>query len=173
MARLRCLGPLCIGFALSSFAQMTPPAPAETGQQASPAPPPPITLIPRSHEEREVKYRLEHRIVLNVLVSDASWKPVTDLKQEDFTLLDNGQSRKVTSFRQVRGSAGIAPVRVLLMLDAVNNSPRDVANDRKGIEQFLMRSQARLTYKTSIGILTGSGARLGQPSQDRDALIAE
>jgi VWFA-related protein len=61
----------------------------------------------------------------------------------------------------------------MLMLDAVNNSPRDIANDRKGVEQFLKQGQARLAYQTSIAILSGSGATVGRPFQDRDALIDE
>jgi VWFA-related protein len=136
-------------------------------------PPPPITLIPRSHEERERQYQAEHRIVLNVFVSDASGKPVTGLKQEDFTLLDNGQPRALTSFRQMKGSQGIAPARVMLLLDAMNNSPRDIAADRKGIEQFLKQSPEQLAYQTSIALLSGSGATMGHPSRDRDDLIGE
>ncbi len=106
-------------------------------------------------------------------MSDASGKPVAGLKEEDFTLLDNGQPQALISFRQMKGSQGIAPARVMLMLDAVNNSPRDISADRKGIEQFLERSPARLAYQTSIALLSGSGATMGQPSQDRDVLIGE
>ena len=173
MARLRWLGPLFICFVFSSFAQIVPPAPATPEQQASPVLPPAITLIPRSHEERENSYRLEHRVVLNVFVSDASGKPVTGLNQEDFTLLDNGQPRKLASFRSVRGSEGIAPVRIMLLLDAIDNSPKDVTNDSNAIKQYLKRSPGRLTYQTSVGILSGSGARFGRLSQDRDALLDE
>jgi len=173
MAPLRWLGTLLVCFALSLFAQDAPSPTSATGQSTSPVPPPPVTLIPRSHEERENRYLSEHRIVLNVFVSDESGKPVTGLKEEDFRLLDNGQSRRLTSFRPVEGSAGIAPVRVMFMLDAVNNSPKDIASDRKGIEQFLKQGQGRLAYPTSIAILSGSGATMGRPSQDRDALIGE
>jgi VWFA-related protein len=173
MPRLRMLGAFSVCLAVSSFAQEAPASSAATLQQQTPVPPPPITLIPRSHEDRENRYRLEHRIVLNVFVSDSSGKPVTGLKQEDFTLLDNGQTRTVASIRAIKGSEGIAPVRIMLMLDAVNNSPKDIATDGKGIEQFLRQTQAPIKYKTSIGILSGSGASVGQPSQSRDVLIDE
>lgn len=173
MPRLRWLGAFSVCLALSSFSQETTPSPAASGLQQSPIPPPPITLIPRSHEDRENRYRLAHRIVLNVFVSDSSGKPVPGLKQEDFTLLDNGQTRTVTTFRAVKGHEGIAPVRVMFMLDAVNNSPKDVTTDGEGIEQFLKQTEGPLKYKTSIGILSGSGASVGQPSQNRDALIEE
>ncbi len=173
MAPMQWLAALCICIALSSFAQDAPsPVPA-TDRQTSPLPPPPVILIPRSHQERENRYQAEHHIILNVFVSDATGKPTTGLKREDFTLLDNGQPRTFTSFRPVKGSAGIAPVRVILMLDAVNNSPRDIANDRKGVEQFLKQGPPRLAYQTSIAILSGSGTTAGRPSLDRDALIDE
>jgi VWFA-related protein len=173
MARLRWLSTLYVCFALSSFAQQTPAPPATPGQPTSPAPPPPTTLIPRSHEEREDRYRSQHRIILNVFVADRSGKPARGLKAEDFSLLDQGQLRTITSFREVEGSKGLVPARVVLMLDTVNNNPRDITNDRKGIEQFLKQSQGQLTYPTSIAILSGSGMRVLQPSQERDALLGE
>jgi len=157
--------------ALSSFAQNAPSPVQATDRQSSPAPAPPVTLIPRSHEERERRYDAEHHVILNAFVSDASGKPVRGLKQEDFTLLDNGQPQMPASFRQVKGNMGIAPVRVVLMLDAVNNSPREIANDRKGVEQFLRRGPPQLDYETSIALLSGSGVIFGRPSRDRDDLI--
>jgi VWFA-related protein len=132
-----------------------------------------VTLIPRSHEERERRYQAEHHVILNAFVSDATGKPVRGLKQEDFTLLDNGQPHALTSFRQVKGSVGIAPVRVVLMLDAVNNSPRDIANDLKGVEQFLRQGPAQLDYETSTALLSGSGVSFGRPSRNRGDLIGE
>jgi VWFA-related protein len=170
MALLRIVGAFVVVLALSAMAQE--PAPQTTQPQA-PAAAPPVTLVPRSHEEREVRYQTQHHVILNLFVTDESGKPVTGLKQEDFTLLDNGQPRTFESFRSVRGSTGIAPVRVVLMLDTVNNSPRDITQDVKGVEQFLKQSQAQLTYPTSIALLSGSGAKVGQPSKDRDALISE
>ena len=154
-------------FAVSALAQQ-PDAPAPA-QSRTPVP----MLIPRSHEEREHNYQAEHHIILNAFVTDRSGKPVTGLKQDDFTVLDNGQPRKLASFRAVEGSKGIAPVRVILMLDAVNNSPKDIAGDRKGVEAFLAQSQARLTYPTSVGILTGVGTKVSQPSRDRDAVLGQ
>lgn len=160
-------------FALCSFAQQSSPPAGNSGQSAAPARIPPVTLIPRSHEQREERYRTEHRIILNVLVTDASGNPVKGLTAENFTLLDNGQRQKISSFRAVVGGEGIAPARVILMLDAVNNSPKDFASDRKQVEQFLKRGRARLTYPTAIAVLTGFGARTSKATLDRDALIGE
>ena len=167
MARLTGMGPLALVVAVSALAQQ--PAAPSPGQSRTPVP----ALTPRTHEEREQRYQTEHHVILNVLVADRSGKPVTGLSQNDFTVLDNGQPRKLDSFRTVEGSNGIAPVRVILMLDAVNNSPKDVAADRKGVEQFLARSQGEFAYPTSVGILTGAGTRVSQPSRDRDVVAGQ
>lgn len=98
---------------------------------------------------------------------------MTGLKQEDFTILDDGQPQKVASFRALTGSIGFAPVRIVLMLDAVNNSPKDIGRDSRGIEHFLKQGQGLLTYPTSIAILTSAGAKIGQPFRDRDAVTDE
>ncbi len=169
MALLRGISAFALVLAGSAWAQQ-PAIPAQApGQSGTPAP----VLIPRTHEERDRRYQAEHLIVLNVLVTDRSGKPVTGLRQGDFTVLDNGQPRKLVTFRAVEGSNGIAPVRVILMLDAVNNSPKEIAGDRKGVEQFLAGSPGRLAYPTSVGILTGAGANVSQPSRDRDAVLGQ
>ncbi len=173
MPELRWLVLLLLGFAFPSLAQETTPSPAASPQSTSPAGTPGVTLIPRTHEEREDRYRAQHRILLNVQVTDGSGKPVTGLNEEDFTLLDNGEPQKVASFRVVKGSVGFAPVRIVLMLDAVNNSIRDINRDSRSIEHFLKQGQGLLTYPTSIAILTSAGTRIGQPSKDRDAVDGE
>jgi len=170
---LRWTGTFLLCLALSSLAQEAPPPAADAGQTATPDRTPPVALTPRTHAEREEGYRDEHRVILNVLVTDASGNPVRGLTQDGFTLLDSGQPQKVSAFRAVAGSEGIAPARVILMLDAVNNSPKEFTSDRNGVEQFLKRSQARLTYPTAVAILTGFGTRMSKASQNRDALIGE
>lgn len=173
MAQLRWLGALLMCCVISSLAQETSPSASATGQSAAPARTPPVSLIPRSHEERENRYEDAHRVLLNVLVTDASGRPATELRREDFTLLDNGKPQNLASFRAGTGNAGFAPARVILMLDTVNNNSRNIANDGKELERFLAHSPERLTYPTSIAVLSGSGARVGQSSQERDALLAE
>jgi VWFA-related protein len=168
MVPLKIVGACSLVLALSALGQE--PSPQSTQPQA---PAPSVTLIPRSHDEREARYQTQHHVILNVFVTDESGKPVTGLKQDDFTLIDNGQPRKLASFRSARGSEGIAPVRVVLMLDAVNNSPRGIAQDVMGVEQYFKQSQSPLAYPTSIALFSGSGATVGQPSKDRDALISE
>lgn len=170
MARLNWLGGLFVYIALASPAQDGPLPPAASGL---PALAPPVALIPRSHEDRERRYRVQHRVTLSVLVSDASGKPVAGLAQQDFTLIEDGKPRSLSSFQAMKGSAGLAPAHIILMLDMVNNTPRSIAAERRQIERFLAEGPARLAYPASVGIFSGSGARVGQPSRDRDALAAE
>jgi len=132
----------------------------------------PPALTPRTQEERDRAYQAAHHTILNVLVTDGSGKPAHGLREKDFTVLDNGQPRPLATFRAVEGSKGIAPTRIILMLDAVNNTPKEIANDRKGVENFLAQSQdaqnpAQLAYPTSIGFLTAAGASVSKASRDR------
>ena len=60
--------------------------------------PAPLTLIPRSHEERERRYRDLDRILMNVLAVDASNTPATELRAEGFELTDNGEPPRLGGF---------------------------------------------------------------------------
>jgi VWFA-related protein len=172
MARLNWLGTFSVCLALPSFGQQTPSSTA-SGQSATPAPGPPVTLTSRSHEERESRYQAQHRIILNVLVTDASGNPVTGLNEHDFALLEDGQPQKIVSVRAMNGSAAVAQVHVLLMLDALNNSARNLTRERKQVERFLRQNNGKLPYPTTIMLLSSSGVRTARPSQDGEVLIGE
>jgi VWFA-related protein len=154
---------LCVAVSLS--AQVAPANPAAEGSGQSPR------LVPRSHLDRERTYQIQHRIILNVQVTDASGNPATGWKAQDFTLVDDQKPRTSLSFKAVKGTAAAA--HVILVLDAVNNSARDIANDRKEIQKFLKRSQQLLTYPTSIAAVSDAGLTVGKPSRDREAVLSE
>jgi VWFA-related protein len=173
MAKLIWLGALLVCSALSSSAQGTPPPQASSGQSAPPARKPRATLIPRTHDEREDRYRAQHRIILNVVVTDAAGKPVTGMTAGDFTLLDNDRPQTIASFRAIEDAAPAHPAHVIFVLDTVNNSSRSIGNDRKQIERFLKLSSEHLANPTSILTLSESGVRMSSLSSDRDVLIGE
>jgi VWFA-related protein len=131
------------------------------------------TLIPRSHEEREARYRAFHQIILNVLPVDELNTPATGLSAQDFVLLDNGHPQELASFREVTGQQSVAPPHIVLVLDAVNNSARSIADEIKEIGKHLALNQERLPYPTSVATLTSSGFRSTQPSTDGAALLQE
>jgi VWFA-related protein len=164
-------GPLLIGFALSSLAQQTHPAAPAPEQTAQPAPNATVRLIPRSEEERQHTSEASHHIILNVLVTDASGKPVTGLSQNDFTILDNGQPQKIGSFRPLTANPQGQPLHIILLLDAVNSSARNFAAERKAVEKFLSQSRGSLPWPIAIAHLSDFGSGVSAPSRDANALL--
>ncbi len=170
MSRLKWMSALGLCAAVSLAAQVAPPSPANPAGEGSDQPP---RLIPRSHLDRERTYQIQHRIILNVQVTDASGNPATGWKAQDFTLVDDRRPRTNLSFKAVEGATAPVPADVILVLDAVNNSARDIANDRREIQRFLKQSQELLTYPTSIAAVSDSGLTVGKPSRDRDSVLNE
>jgi VWFA-related protein len=168
LSRLKWMSALGLCAAVSLAAQVAPPSPANHAGEGSGQSP---RLVPRSHLDRERTYQIQHRIILNVQVTDASGKPATGWEAQDFTLVDDQRPRTNLSFKVVEGAAAAA--HVIVVLDAVNNSARDIANDRKEVQRFLKQSQELLTYPISIAAVSDSGLTLGKPSRDRDAVLNE
>ena len=166
--------PWCVALmsciAATSVGQGPPPSQAESGQSPAAAHP---TLIPRSHEQREARYRALHHIILNVLAVDDFNMPVTGLKAQDFLLLDNGQPQEFATFRAVNADRSIAPPHVVIILDALNNSRISIEFQIKEIDKYLGSNQQRLIYPTSIATLTTSGFNSTHPSIDASALLLE
>jgi VWFA-related protein len=115
------------------------------------------------------------RMTLDVVVTDKSGKPVSGLRQRDFTLLDNKQPRKILSFHAVEGGTATAdsPVEVILLMDAVNTAFTNVAAERNEIERFLRRNGGALAQPLSIIFLSDSGTTQTTPSRDGNAVMAD
>jgi VWFA-related protein len=110
-------------------------------------------------------------ITLDVVVTRRSGAPVAGLHQEDFAVLDNKASQKVTSFAELGGEK--APVEVLLVIDAVNASFSTVALERNQIKKFLRSHGERLAYPTSLALVTDTGTQVQQSfSTDGNAISA-
>lgn len=94
-------------------------------------------------------------IRLDVVVTEESGAVVRGLQMEDFTLLDNGVPRAVTSFEAVDGQQ--APVEVILVIDAVSLGGRGLAVAREEVRKFLKADQGHLDYPTTFAFLTETG----------------
>jgi VWFA-related protein len=169
----RCLSAFVILGTLSQPPAAEPKEQATTSQEQQTPALPSLSLTPRSHEERETRYQTQHRILLNVLVSDSAGRPVTGLKESDFAVVDNDQPRKLTVFREVDGAAPSGSAHVILVLDAVNSNLKTLAYERREIEKFFAQEQARSWLPTTIAVLTGAGMQTGKPSMDRTVLTDE
>lgn len=112
----------------------------------------------------------QNRINLDVLVTDSAGKPVSELEPPDFTVLDNGQPRKILAFRRTDGTVGNRfdpPEEVIIVLDAVNLPYQGVTLQRLEVEKFLRQNDGHLAQPTSVFIFTSDGLRV-QPAPSRD-----
>jgi len=116
------------------------------------------------------------RISLDVLVTDKAGKPIPELEPTDFTLLDDGQPRKVLSFRRTDGIVGNKfdpPTEVIIVLDSVNMAYQAVTQLRLQLQKFLRQNSGRLTQPTSIFIFGSEGLHVQPaPSKDGNAMAA-
>jgi len=141
--------------------------------EAGPMPGQLPTLTPRTHEERERRYQAQHRITLNVEVFDGQGTFVSGLRLEDFTLLDNGQARKIDAVRAVESDLPAAHVHAILILDTLNTTSKNIVFERKGIEKFLARNHSHLDYSVAVAVLSKMGLGVSHPSRDGNELISD
>jgi VWFA-related protein len=142
----------CCGIAIAA-------ATLQAGAQ-SPAPPPPPG--PASAAQRPV-FRVSTRLVqVNVVVHDQRGTPVTDLKKEDFTLLERGKPQSISFFAMESADklsrpaaslpphifsnvfaerAGVPTSITVVLLDLLNTSWVDQQYARRGLMTFLRQVQ--------------------------------
>ena len=118
--------------------------------------------------------QINHRIGLDVVVTDAAGKPVSGLDAGSFTVQDNDKPQKIVSFH-AGGESSVAkpdpPTEILILIDTVNTSLVDVSYERQQISMFLRQNGGELANPVSIFFLNGSGAqRLAAASRDGNAL---
>lgn len=144
---------------LSSSAQQTSPA-------AQPASPGKSAAVPSPGAD--------HRISLDVVVTDKSGSPVSGLQQQDFTLLDDKQPRPITSFRaRPEPDRASDPIQAILLVDAVNSSERNVAYEHEQLQEFFRRDGGRLPIPTSLIVFDETSTQIQpQPTQDGKMLAA-
>lgn len=145
-----------------------PAAAAPQSEAASARKDPVLSLRPPPTPES-----VSGRIQLDVVVTGKPGTPVSGLKQEDFTLLDNKQARKILAFRAFDETVPAAekPVEVILVLDTVNATFQQSAFARQQTQKFLSQNGGHLPYPFSIGVLTDEGLRIQpRPSTDGNAL---
>jgi VWFA-related protein len=128
-------------------------------------------LHPRTHEEREQKFRAEHRAILNVKITDTSGNPILGLSPNDFSVIDNLQPRALVSLHYVEHGTRLASPRVVLVLDVLNQSTREFEQDAAGVRRSLSRESGELSAPTAIAVLSGNGLTVGESSRDRSLLL--
>jgi VWFA-related protein len=97
-------------------------------------------------------------IHLDVVVDTKLGQPITNLRQQDFTVLDNKSPRPISSFRVLTPAQ--EPVKVILFIDAVNTPYELIASVRNATESFLKRNEGALAHPTDLAVLTDEGVEL-------------
>lgn len=131
-------------------------------------------LVPRTPDQRQHTYDAQRRIHLHVVVTDASGKPVTGLKPEDFTVLDHDESQKIAAFEdENKSTIGNDAVHGLIVLDAINGGKGGVERVRKELVKMLGQGQGPLAYPLEMAVVSDAGNRESKPTTDRGALIKD
>jgi VWFA-related protein len=112
-------------------------------------------------------------IGITVEVTDKSGRPVTGLGESDFKVFDNKQTQKILDFRAVDANhPPAAPLRVEIIIDAVNSDALLGTQERDGLSAFLKQTSDMLAAPTTIWFLENTGLTpIAGPSQDRTALL--
>jgi VWFA-related protein len=111
------------------------------------------------------------RIYLDVEVAPKSGAPVSGLEQQDFTLLDNKAPQTITSFKEI--SARQAPIEIVLVIDAINDTAQNLEYERIQIDKFLQAEDGNLAYPIAVDVLTDTGIQpVASFSTDGNALSA-
>ena len=148
--------------------------PTHARAQTSPSPALQIPqLVPRTHADREQSYQDLHRVFLSVQVSSLSGQPIEGLQQSDFTLLVDHQAHKIASFQSINLNPATAPARIVLVVDALNNSAGKVAAYRKEITKYLQTGAGPLANPTALAFLSERGMDLGSFSTDRITVLSQ
>lgn len=113
-----------------------------------------------------------HSIVLDVVVTDKAGKPVSDLQQQDFAILDDKTSRNLVSFHaSTPGDSGDPPVQAVIVVDAVNTSSQNVIYEAQQLQKFFRQSDGKVSMPTSLVIFTDTSTDIQpHPTLDGNAL---
>ena len=110
-------------------------------------------------------------IRLDVVVDTKSGQPVTNLTQQDFTVLDNKSQRPITSFKVVTPAK--EPVEVILFIDGVNTPFSLDAYMRDQTEKFLKANEGTLAYPTTFAVLTDDGVQFDSGFSTNGNLLSD
>lgn len=161
---------LVVGVSAMAQSPPAPPSPDAAPGQYDPQ----LVKRPPAAQKPPSVITAEGRIHLDVRVVDAAGKPVRGLEPTEFKVLDDGQPRRILSFRSFDGESvkPDPPVQVILVVDTANLPFTQVAFVRTELEKFLRQNGGHLAQPVSIFQLSEAGLRVQpRPSVDGDAMV--
>ena len=117
----------------------------------------------------------ERRINLDVQVTDKKGNPIRGLQEQDFTILDDKQAKKIASFRAVDATSSVTaePVEIYLVVDAVNTNFGTVAYERDQVKTFLQQNGGKLAWPVALVVFSDNETKIqGGFSRDGNATAA-
>ena len=110
---------------------------------------------------------------IDVAVSNAAGKQVSDLAPQDFTLLDNGQPAKIRTFHASVAVSEPAP-ELIFVVDTVNLSPQQLTETKSALVRFFERNNGHLEFPCFLYRLTRDGLFSSlRPAMDGTLLVEE
>ncbi len=174
---------LALGFLLCVFGQpcrassiaapQKAASPANSNQEASQNETAAAPAGPARSGAPDKAVEVEGLIRLDMVVRDPTGKPVSGLNREDFSLIDDGQPRKIVAFRAAIGQDHHpdSPVSIILLIDTLGLPSPEAIFEREQVEKFLRQNSGRLPYPVTIYSLEKGGlAVVAGPSLNGNAL---
>ena len=90
-------------------------------------------------------------VVLDLIVRDKKGKPVTDLKPDDISVVDNGAKQTIASFRLVSGSDALSSTGAKTALDPL----RQIRLVTLAFEAMTEADQRKLARTAAIDLIKG------------------
>ena len=113
--------------------------------------------------------RMSRVVAFDAVVSGKDGRLVSGLKQDDFTVLDNGQPMKLLSFRSAGAEDALS--QVVIVLDTVNTGVLRTSQERTELDAFLRANGGKLPYPVSIRFFGENGViPIGPASRDGNVL---
>jgi len=115
-------------------------------------------------------------IHLDALVTDPSGKPVSGLRPEDFTILDNGTPQKILSFHATDGTSASADPssRLILVIDEIDIPPKMqdlVTEEHVAVSHYLRQNGGHLARPVSVYLINDRGLwTVEHPAGDGNAM---
>jgi VWFA-related protein len=115
----------------------------------------------------------EGLFTIDVDVTDAAGKSVSDLTPSDFTLLDNGRPAEIRTFHGSRAAIEPAP-ELIFVLDGINLSSQQLTQTESAVVHFLRRNSGRLNSPCFLYLLKRDGLFSSlRPTRDGNLLAKE
>jgi VWFA-related protein len=111
-------------------------------------------------------------ITLDVVVTDHTGKPVPNLQQADFTLLDNKQPQTIVSFAAIDAAHKAAdPPQAVVVLDSLNNSNTSVAVLKVQLKLYFQQHGGELPLLTFLAYFPDTAKEQPVATRDGNALV--